>query len=193
MRDKNGELIATIVQNGIPDKGMPKFDLTSANISDIAAFIHSLGLGRGAPPVPVNPVVGDAAAGQMYFNGPGKCGTCHSPTGDLKGVGSKYDPRTLQSKFLLPSGGRGAVVTNIPPTTVTLTLPSSQKVDGTLDRIDDFSVSLTTADGTHRSFERDGDVPKVEVHDPLKAHKDLLRTYSDANIHDLTAYLVTLK
>ncbi len=79
------------------------------------------------------------------------------------------------------------------PTTVTVTLPSGEKVEGRLDRIDDFVVALTTADGTRRSFSTNGDTPKVEIHDPLQPHKDLLRVYSDTDIHNVTAYLVTLK
>jgi mono/diheme cytochrome c family protein len=194
MDDRNGELITPFLQNGVPDKGMPKFaTLSTSDIVAIAAFLHSLGLGRGGPPVPVNPVVGDAGAGKTFFDGPGKCARCHSVTGDLASVGTKYDPRTLQGKFLLPSGGRGPTPANIPPTTVTVTLASRQKVEGALDTMDEFSVSLTTADGTYRSFVRDGDVPRVEVHDPLQAHKDLLRKYTDTQIHVLTAYLVTLK
>lgn len=194
MDDRNGELIATVVQNGIPDKGMPKFaTLGSSDVVAIAAFVHSLGLGRGGPPVPVNPVVGDAAAGKAFFEGSGKCATCHSATGDLAGVGSKYDPRTLQGKFLMPNGGRGAAPANIPPTTVTVTPPNGQKVEGTLVTIDEFSVTLRTADGSERSFSVNDDVPKVEVHDPLQGHKDLLPKYFDAQIHNLTAYLVTLK
>jgi len=81
----------------------------------------------------------------------------------------------------------------VPPTTVTVTLPSGEKVEGRLDRIDDFTVSLTTADGTRRSFRTAGNTPKVEVHDPLQPHRDLLRSYKDADIHNVTAYLVTLK
>lgn len=194
MDDKNGELITTVLQNGIPDKGMPKFAmLKSSDVVAIAAFVHSLGQGRGAPPVPVNPVVGDAAAGKIFFDGQGKCSTCHSATGDLAGVGSKYDPRTLQGKFLMPNGGRGATPANIPPTTVTATLASGQKVEGILVAIDEFSASLRAADGSERSFTLNGDVSRVEVHDPLRAHEELLRKYTDTQIHNLTAYLVTLK
>ncbi len=76
---------------------------------------------------------------------------------------------------------------------MTVTLASGEKVEGVLDRLDDFVVSLTTADGTHRSFRTDGDTPKVEVHDPLRPHLDLLRRYSDADIHNVTAFLATLK
>ena len=91
-------------------------------------------------------------------------------------------------------GGRGGAPPVTPPrVTAIVTLPSGQRVEGVLDRIDDFSVSLTTADGTHRSFRTVGDAPKVELRDPLQGHRDLLPTYTDADIHNVTAYLVTLK
>jgi YD repeat-containing protein len=100
--------------------------------------------------------------------------------------------------WLMPGGGRGGrggavALVNVPPTTVTVTLASGQKVEGRLNRIDDFVVSLTDADGTPRSFRRDGDSPKVEIHDPLQPHRELLGTYTDTQIHDITAYLVTVK
>jgi cytochrome c oxidase cbb3-type subunit 3 len=77
--------------------------------------------------------------------------------------------------------------------TVTVTLPSGQAISGTLDRIDDFNVSLRDAAGDYHSVSREGAVPKVEIHDPLKAHADLLGKYTDADIHNVTAYLVSLK
>jgi YD repeat-containing protein len=199
LRDQNGELIAPIVQKGSSDGAMPPFTLTPAQISDIATFIHSFKVGgydisRVEPP---SILVGDAAAGDATFKS--KCGACHSVTGDLKGFGAKFtDPKQLQQMWLMPAGGRGgrgggAPLLNVPPTTVTVTLASGQKVEGRLNRIDDFIVSLTEADGTARSFRRDGDSPRVEIHDPLQPHKELLATYSDKEIHDITAYLVTVK
>ena len=102
----------------------------------------------------------------------------------------------LQQTWMVPgSAGRARTPASVkvPPTTVTVTLASGEKIEGELDRLDDFVVSLTQADGTHRSFRTNGDTPKVDVHDPLQPHKDLLRAYTDADIHNLTAYLVTLK
>lgn len=198
LNDKSGELIAPVVQNGRVDQGMPKFPMTNAQVADIAAFIHSFRVAgydasRMKPPTIV---VGDAAAGETYFKS--KCATCHSVSGDLKGIGAKYeaDPRMLQQTFVMPGGGgrgRGAAAGNVPPTTVTVTTPSGQKVEGRLVRIDDFIVTIADADGTQRTFRREGDRPKVEIHDPLQPHKDLLRIYSDKDIHNLTAYLVTVK
>ena len=196
LNDKKGELIATVVQNG---KGeMPRINLTTQQISDIAAFIHSFRVGgydasRMTPP---SILVGDANAGEAAFRT--KCASCHSATGDLKGIASKItDPKLLQNTFLMPGGGgrggRGGGGIAVPPTTVTVTPASGPKVEGRLLRIDDFTVTLTDSENLQRTFRRDGDVPRVDIHDPLKPHRDLLPTYSDKDIHNLTAYLVTLK
>jgi cytochrome c oxidase cbb3-type subunit III len=199
LNDKDGEKITPVVQNGRPDRGMPKFDLSASAISDIATYIHSFKVGGYdiSRQKPVSILVGDPKAGETYFSA--KCASCHSVTGDLKGFGAKFsDPRTLQQTWLAPGGagrrgpGEESPVT-VKPITVTVTLPSGEKVEGRLVRADDFIVILTKADGTQSSFRRDGDSPKVEVHDPTQPHRDLLATYTDKDIHNLTAYLVTLK
>ena len=195
LADDHGELMAPIVQSGRP--GMPKFTMTDDQIADIAAFVHTFRAAgydesRMRPP---SIVVGDAKAGEAFFQS--KCAACHSATGDLRGLATRIaDPRLLQQTWLMPGsgGGRGASpVARVPATTVTVTLPSTERVEGRLDRIDDFTVSLTTADGTRRSFRTEGNTPKVEVHDPLQPHRELWRTYSDTDIHNVTAFLVTLK
>jgi mono/diheme cytochrome c family protein len=198
LNDKNGELITPVVQNGRPEGGMPKLALSAEQVGDIAAFIHNFRVGgydasRNRPPTIL---VGDARAGEQYFRS--KCASCHSPSGDLKGLGAKFeDPKLLQNFFLMPGGGRGGFggpppPNNVPPTTVTVT-GANGKLEGRLNRIDDFVVVLTQADGTQRTIRRDGDNPKVELHDPLQPHKELLPVYTDKDIHNLTAYLVTLK
>lgn len=201
MKDKNGELLRQFLLNpsgnghvGVRE-GVQKFNFTAEEASDIAAFIHEFRLssrdpGRMRPPTIV---VGDAKAGEVYFKA--KCASCHSVTGDLRGIAAKYtDPRSLQQTWLMPVvyGGRGGPVTPS-KVTVTVTLMDGQKVEGRLGRIDDFIVTLTQADGTARSFRRDGDTPKVEVHDPMQMHRSLLAVYTDKDIHDVTAYLVTIK
>jgi mono/diheme cytochrome c family protein len=188
--DENGNLIGPVILNGRPG-GMPKFTMSQTQIAEIAAFLHEgirAAAERGTYKV-LNIVTGDPKAGEAYFNGAGKCATCHSPTGDLKGVGSKYDPIALQGRLLMPAGGRGAPA----KTVVTVTSPSGSSVQGTLQRIDDFNVALTDAHGDYHSFQRKGAIPKVELKDPLQAHYDLLSKYTDAEIHNLTAWLVTLK
>jgi cytochrome c oxidase cbb3-type subunit 3 len=197
LNDQKGELIAPVVQNGRIEQGMPKFPMTLAQIADIAAFLHNFRVAgydnsRMKPPTIV---VGDAAAGETYFKT--KCASCHSVTGDLKGIGAKFaEPRDLQQMFVMPGGGgrgRGATASNVAPTTVSVTTSKGEKAEGRLVRIDDFIVTLSDSEGMQRTFRRNGDEPRVEVHDPLQPHKDLLPIYTDKDIHNLTAYLVTVK
>lgn len=193
LNDQNGELIGPVLAGGRPAEGMPKFNFSAAQVSDIAAFLHSFRVGGYdvSRKRPATIVTGDAKAGAAYFQS--KCTACHSATGDLKGIGTRIsDARALQQRWIMPTGGgRGGAPPT--PTTVTVTLKSGEKIEGRLGRIDDFVLTLTEADGTERSFRRDGDNPKVELHDPAAAHKELLPVYTDKDIHDVTAYLVTLK
>jgi mono/diheme cytochrome c family protein len=194
--DEKGILISPVIRNGRTDKGMPKPNLTEPQISDIVAWIHAQTYAADHRTTFefLNVVTGDPKKGEAYFNGAGGCSSCHSVTGDLAGIGSRYDPHDLQGHWLQPRtfgrGGRGGAAGK-GATTVTVTLRSGQTYTGTLDKIDDFNVALHDASGDYHSFDLDG--AKVEIHDPLKAHTDLLRKYTDADIHNVTAYLVTIK
>jgi cytochrome c oxidase cbb3-type subunit 3 len=191
--DKNGELITTVVQNGRPDKGMPKFDLTAEQVGSIATFLHSIPVGgRAQGTGTVDPLVGDAKAGEVYFNGAGKCASCHSVSGDMAGIGGQItDVRALQNAIL--SGERPGQLVEMSRKTVTVTLPGGQVMEGKLFQIDDFVVSLIDAKGDYHSYPRHGADPKIVVKDPLQPHLDMLQTLKDDDIHNLTAYLVTLK
>jgi mono/diheme cytochrome c family protein len=204
LEDEKGILLEPPIKNGFPDKGMPASNLTAAEIKDVAAWlrVQAYGAGHRVTYTFLDVLTGDPQKGEAYFNGPGKCGTCHSATGDLKGIGSRYSPQQLQGHWLSPGsgrGGRGRGAASNPAQpgratrTVTVTLPNGQTVSGTLDRIDDFNVALHDSTGAYRSFTRNGDTPKVAVNDPMKVHVDMLKTYTDADIHNVTAYLVTLK
>ena len=222
--DQSGEAISPVVKNGRVDKTppMPPVPLPDEDIKAIAEYIHSIvamSPRQGMPPPTdtapeLNVLVGDAAAGEAYFAA--KCASCHSPSGDLKGIGARFvDARTLQN-FWVSGGategrgggqgrgggrgggrGRGRAAGSGAPSplaiTVTVTTPSGEKVEGRLGRIDDFFVSVVADDGSIRSFTRKGAVPKVELHDPLEPHRALLAVLTDKNMHDVTAYLATLK
>jgi cytochrome c oxidase cbb3-type subunit III len=200
LNDKSGESIFPVVRDGIRTPGMPgmaAIPLSEGDVKAIAEYIHSVlataqrqGGPPPGPPVALNLLVGDPNAGKAYFDA--KCASCHSVTGDLKGFGSRTtNIMQLQNSWLAgnPGGGRGGGN----PSTVTVTLQSGEKIQGQLNRVDDFLVILTTSDGASRSFRRNGDSPKVEIRDPRDPHRQLLPQYTDKDIHNVTAYLVTLK
>ncbi len=212
LNDREGESMQTALQGSHKDR-LSAAGVSADDVKALAAYIHSvlaLAPGQGAPPpgpaVELKVLVGDAAAGQRFFAA--KCASCHSVTGDLKGIGAQdLGPAQLQNLWIAGGrgagggrGGRGAgpgaqapPMTTRRETTVVVTMPTGQKYEGRLERIDDFIVTLTQADGTPRSFRRNGDVPKVDVRDPLEAHRNLLPVYTDKDIHDVTAYLAGVK
>jgi|UPI000381CF9B mono/diheme cytochrome c family protein/small nuclear ribonucleoprotein (snRNP)-like protein len=195
LHDEKGNLVGPVVHNGRPEKGMPSFaSFTEAQLYDLAEFLHMriyLAANRGTYKVQ-NVVTGDPKAGEAYFNGAGRCKMCHSPSGDLAHVAGKYEPADLQAAFLYP-----ASVTGFGPTAkrydeqVTVILPSGESVSGVLKRQDDFNISMVDSSGQYHSWPRDS--VKVEIKDPLMEHRKLLDQYTDADMHNLLAYLVTLK
>jgi cytochrome c oxidase cbb3-type subunit 3 len=202
LSDQHGEEISPIIHGSRVEQGMPKFNLNDADTTAVAEYIHSMLAkveGAGAPPrgdLPkLNVLVGNAQAGEAYFQA--NCTSCHSLANDLKGIGAKYaDPRMLQNTWVSGragggrggQGGRGGK-----PSTVTVTFPDGQKLEGELLREDDFVVTLLLPGGTRKSIARNDDVPKVEVHDPDAAHRKIILTLADKDMHNVTAYLATVK
>ena len=202
LRDRYGSHIGPFLKKGHKlQSGASGASLTDAQMQDLAHFLRQRvndGL-RGSPIFQAqNVLTGDPAAGAAYFNGEGKCSTCHSPTGNLAGIGTKYEPVDLQQRFLFPGGGRGgrgrgaSAAPNPNAPRVTVTPPNGPAVSGVLIQMDDFHVSLRGADGAPQTFRR---VPgtKVERQDPLAFHVQLLDRITDKNMHDIVAYLETLK
>jgi cytochrome c oxidase cbb3-type subunit III len=209
LSDKAGELIAPVVKAGRlnPPAGappMPPFPLPDEDITAIAEYLHSVlaQAGRqGRPPEaetvpPEKVLVGDAAAGQAYFTA--TCSSCHSISGDLKGLAARAaDPRELQNLWVSGGGGgrggRGGGGDTQRRVTVTVTSGAGARAEGRLVRMDDFIVVLIQDDGTRRTFVRKGNEPKVDVRDPSDAHRTLVPTLADRDMHNVTAYLWTLK
>lgn len=202
LADTGGKELAGYLRTGRVDRGMPAFPgLTDQQLTDIAEFLHErleAARSRTATDTMAS-LVGDAKAGAAYFSGPGRCTTCHSITGDLAGIGAKYDPAALQGRIVNPrpgpGAGRGQAAVPSPRSTrtVTVTLENGQTFSGALDFVSEFAVTLIEASGARRTFKREGSVPKVAITDPLQAHFDMLRTFRDKDMQDLTAYLWTLK
>lgn len=188
-RDVDGNLIGSVIRNGRPEKGMPAFHLSDAEIRNIADFLHAeskvaASVARRIPTeYPLEKLlVGNANDGKEFFNGTGHCNQCHSPDRDLAHIASKYKPFDLQTRIAFPSGA-------VPR--VKVTDNSGKTFAGEQVYADEFLISLRDKDRVVHTFQRDR--VKVEIDNPLAAHERLLHTYTDKNIHDLFAYLETLK
>ena len=188
LNDEGGDLLGPFLEVGRPDQGMPPFQMGDTEVAELAGFVRAQSqavINRGLYEIQ-NVLTGNAQRGMEYFNGEGGCSGCHSPTGDLAGIGQRYEAPDLMLRMLYPGrGGRGRPTL---PRTVEVTLESGETHAGTLSYIDDFNVALTNEDG-YRSFSRNG--ASVEVTDPYSAHIDLLTQYTDEEIHDVLLYLVT--
>lgn len=199
LHDEGGSLIGPVIHNGRPDRGMPAFPvLTNGQIADIAAFLQlrKQETSNRFGYVIQGLLTGNAKAGEAYFKGEGKCSTCHSPSGDLAGIASRFEPADLQRRFLAPGPSimdmfMGKASKPLPPAKVTVRLPSGETVSGTLVRVDEFNVEMKDAAGWHRSFPLDG--THLDIQDPMTFHREQLAKYTDSDMHNVLAYLETLK
>lgn len=206
-RDDKGELIADILKHGRPERGMPPFPDLADKAADIAAYLHAgiLQVANRFTYQISGPVTGDAKAGRAYFRR--HCAACHSPTGDMAGIGKRHKPDMLQAMVAWPGPALNFYIgldfaslgmpnlakpVRNPPVGLSVTLPSGETVSGTAIFVGEFDVSLRDAAGTYHSFARDPGVT-IEVKDPLAQHRVLMTRYSDADLRNLVAYLVGLK
>ncbi len=208
MMDHGGRELPEFLKFGSPDKGMPKFELSKEDGVDVAIWLHyqvAVVADRGAYVRP-NVFSGDPKAGEAFFNGSvGKCSSCHSVTGNLKGIGEKnnHDAPTLQGAILAGGrqfgrgggrGGRGGAAGGgapaaVPTITTTVTLKTGEKFTGTPALINDFVVEIKLPNGDTKTWLRNGEWPKVVNTNRLQAHVDLMLKYTDDDIHNLAAYL----
>lgn len=186
--DVDGDKIAPVVRNGRPEKGMPHFDLPDSDIAALVAFVHDQAVktasqNGGRRGVDISDLqTGNAEAGKQYFNGTGKCASCHSPTGDLAGIAQRYEGLQLERRMLYPEGAKAKV---------TVTLPSGETLSGELAYRDEFTVGLRESSGRYRSWPMNQVRYRIDA--PAEAHAALLGKYTDADIHNLMAYLQTLR
>jgi len=191
--DVKGDKIGTVVRNGRLEKGMPPFDRSDDQIAALAAFIHTRrdnamsgtgirGVGGRKGVDPSDLQTGNAEAGKQYFNGAGGCSNCHSPTGDLAGIASRHEGLELEERMLYPKH---------PKSKIEVTLASGQTISGTLAYLDEFTVGVVDASGVYHSW-RTSDV-QYKVDAAVNAHVDLFNKYKDDDIHNLMAYLQTLR
>jgi cytochrome c oxidase cbb3-type subunit 3 len=202
LHDRHGSELGPFLKKGHRmQSGRPGASLGDTQVADLANFIRQRvnDTLRGSPIFEVqNVLTGDPKAGEAYFTGEGRCNRCHSPAGDLAGIGGRYSPVNLQQRFLFPmpagrGGGRGrGAAPPGKPITITVTPPSGQSITGVPVQLDDFHVSLRDASGQYYSWKRTAGLTVVK-NNPYEAHIELLDRITDKNMHDIVAYLETLK
>ncbi|MDQ2774153.1 MAG: c-type cytochrome, partial [Acidobacteriota bacterium] len=185
--DVSGNLIGPVIREGRPEKGMPPIPLNQKNIDDVVAYLHSRvqDSDRRSPARPRDYslkllLTGNATKGKQFFAE--HCAGCHSPSGDLQHIAMKYEPADLQARFLYPA--------DIPRTAI-VTTDLGVQITGPIAFEDQFTIAVKNKDGWYRSWPKSE--VKVQVRDPLAAHLQLLATYTQAEMHDVFAYLETLK
>ncbi len=185
-KDVGGSTIADVVRNGRPEKGMPSFHFSDGELASLVSFIHGQaakaqkGGRRGVDAADLQ--TGNVEAGKRYFDGAGNCASCHSATGDLAGIASRYEGLALEERMLYPRDVKSKV---------TVTLPSGERVSGTLEYLDEFTIGMRDASGRYKSWALPG--VKYSVDAPVEAHARQFPKYSDSDIHNLMAYLQTLR
>lgn len=184
LHDEKGDQIGPLVSKGAVDRGMPAFPgFTKDQLYDISQYLHlqvELVANRGLYKR-LNVVTGDPNAGEAYFNS--NCRSCHAT--DLSHIATKFPaPDQLQSRFVWPMS-RGNVKRGV------TVKHNGETITGTLKQMDDINVSIYDASGNYRAWPVAA--VKIEIEDRLTKHRELLDKYTDADIHNLTAYLVTLK
>jgi cytochrome c oxidase cbb3-type subunit 3 len=191
-QDTHGDKIAPLLKVGRPDRGMPSFDLTAAEVGALVAFIHAqktkfetLGGGRRAVDA-ADLATGKADLGRRYFNRKGSCSSCHSPSGDLAGIATRYQGLQLLQRMLYPSGSPAPAAPK-----VTFSLPEGQTAIAPLAGQDEFTITVLDPAGARQTYQRS--VVKFKIDDPMSAHFDQLAKYTDKDMHDVFAYLETLK
>jgi mono/diheme cytochrome c family protein len=187
-KDVAGSTIGEVVRNGRPEKNMPRFNFSDQELATLVGFIHAQtakaqadnGHRRGVDVSDLQ--TGNVEAGRRYFNGAGNCASCHSPKGDLARVASRYEGLELEERMLYPKDVKSKVA---------VTLSSGLKVAGTLEYLDEFTLVMRDANGKYRSWT----LPAVKylVDSPVNAHVEQFPKYTDADVHDLMAYLQTLR
>ena len=194
--DVRGDKIIPLVHTGRVDKGMPPQNIPDSDLNAIVAFIHDTKVkadsleGSRRTVDATDLATGNAEAGRQFFNGAGGCAKCHSADGDLAGVATRLQGLQLLQRMLMP-GGRGRGSTPARPAVATIELSSGQRVTGKLAYRDEFTIAITDADGYFRSFPMRG--ASVTVDNPLDGHIALLPKYTNDDMHNVLAYLQTLK
>lgn len=204
MTADRGETLRAFLAGGRPEAGMPPFSVTAEQAAQLSGVIRSF----ARPDQPeqsgtddATVLVGDAAAGRAFFNGPvGRCGSCHAITEgetgsatNLAHVASRYDSvMDLQNAMVLNRSFFWSPALNR-DVTARITYADGRTISGYLTSVSDFKVIIRDEQNRETIINRSGGEPQVVLIDRMQHHLDLLEVYRDEDMHNLTAYLATMQ
>jgi mono/diheme cytochrome c family protein len=187
--DDHGEKLLPYLKLGRPAKGMPAFaTMPEDQLKDVAEFLHLQVedvANRGTYHL-LNILVGDVTKGHVYVSA--HCLSCHA-TQTFEHIGSSFrSPEQLQRGWIWPTRpGDGSLAI-----TATVKTPDGNTIAGRLGQVSDFRITLVDPAGQTHAIDREPGV-EVQISDPLAAHQEMIMTLTNSDMHDVTAYLETLK
>jgi cytochrome c oxidase cbb3-type subunit III len=187
--DDHGEHLLPFLRKGRPEKGMPAFaSMTDDQLKDITEFLHlevEDVANRGAYRV-LNVLVGNAAEGKSYVES--HCMSCHTADTFVHIAAKFRSPEQLQRGWIWPARAGGAALA---PTAIVKTADSAT-ITGRVTQVSDFRITIEDSAGQTHVIDREPGV-EVEMKDPLTPHQEMIMTLSNDEMHNVTAYLDTLK
>lgn len=186
--DDHGEKLVPYLKTGRPGKGMPSFaTMRDDQLNDVGEYLHLQVedvANRGAYHV-LNILVGNAAQGQAYVAA--HCMPCHTAE-TFAHIGSRFrSPEQLQKGWIWPThSGNG-------PLAITAMVKTPDgTIAGQVTQVSDFRITLVDRAGQPHVINREAGV-EVQINDPLAAHQEWIMTLTNDDMHNVTAYLETLK
>lgn len=187
--DNHGEHLLPFLKKGLPQKGMPAFaTVPDEQLTDIAEFLHlqvEEVANRGAYHV-LNIVVGNAGQGQAYVAA--HCASCHSMASFAQFADRFRSPDQLQRDWVWPDRSKDPALA----ITARVMLPDGSAIVGRVTQVSDFRITLVDREGHTHAIDRTPGT-RVEMHDPLAAHQAMIMTLTNGAMHDVTAYLESLR
>ena len=181
------QLIA-VITSGFPEAGMPPFKLDAADLEGLVAYLRNMNtLDRGS----LKP--GDAARGQLVFEGKGACLSCHRVNGkgsrkapDLSDIGSIRSAGSIERSLVEPNVQMMPI--NRPVHIVTR---EGKTIDGRRVNEDTYTVQIADQEGRLLSLQ------KSDLREFTVSTKSNMPSYKGEltpdEMSDLVAYLLTLK
>lgn len=184
LTDQHGEQLVPFLKKGSPENGMPAFaTMSDQQLTDIAEFLHLQVedvANRGGYKA-LNILVGSAPKGKAYVER--HCMSCHTAD-TFAHIASKFrSPEQLQRNWIWPARDAGL--------TAEVRTPNGT-ISGRVTQISDFRITLVDKSGQTHTIDRDPGI-EVKIHDQLAAHEQIVMTLGNDDMHNVTAYLETLK